>query len=67
MKKFLNMFGPFPLKNSQTKTNEFSNILTTSIRKPIQLQSDRGAEFYNSNFQDFLKSKRKSSLIKVHR
>ena len=48
-----------PLKNkySQTITNEFSNIITTSKRKPIKLESDRGSEFYNSIFQDFLKSK----------
>ena len=48
-----------PLKNkySQTITNEFSNILTTSKRKPLKIESDRGAEFYNSIFQNFLKSK----------
>ena len=48
-----------PLKNkySQTITNEFSNIITTSKRKPLKLESDRGSEFYNSIFQNFLKSK----------
>ena len=48
-----------PLKNkySQTKTNEFSNILTKSKRKPLKLESDRGSEFYNSIFQNLLKSK----------
>ena len=48
-----------PLKNkySQTITNEFSNILTTSKRKPLKIESDRGAEFYNSIFQNFLKIK----------
>ena len=48
-----------PLKNkySQTITNEFSNILTTSKRKPLKLESDRGTEFYNSIFQNFLKNK----------
>ena len=48
-----------PLKNkySQTITNEFSNILTKSKRKPIKLESDRGSEFYNSIFQNFLKLK----------
>ena len=44
-------------KYSQTITNEFSNILTTSKRKPLKLESDRGTEFYNSIFQNFLKSK----------
>ena len=48
-----------PLKNkySQTITNEFSNILTNSKRKPPKLESDRGTEFYNSIFQNFLKVK----------
>ena len=48
-----------PLKNkySQTITNEFSNILTESKRKPIKIESDRGSEFYNSIFQNFLKNK----------
>ena len=48
-----------PLKNkySQTITNEFSNTLTTSKRKPLKIESDRGSEFYNRIFQNFLKSK----------
>ena len=48
-----------PLKNkyNQTITNKFSNILTTSKRKPLKLESDRGSDFYNSIFQNFLKSK----------
>ena len=48
-----------PLKNkyNQTITNQFSNILTTSKRKPLKLESDRGTEFYNNIFQNFLKSK----------
>ena len=48
---------PLRNKNSQTITNEFSNIITTSKRKPLKLESDRGREFYNSIFQNFLKSK----------
>ena len=48
-----------PLKNkySQTIANEFSIIITNSKRKPLKLESDRGSEFYNSIFQNFLKSK----------
>ena len=48
-----------PLKNkySQTITNEFSNILSKSKRKPLKKESDRGTEFYNSIFQNFLKAK----------
>ena len=50
-----------PLKNkySQTITNEFSNIITTSKRKPLKIESNRGSEFYNSIFQNFLKAKNK--------
>ena len=48
---------PLKSKYSQTKTNEFSNILSTSKRKPLKLESDRGIEFYNSTFQNLLKSK----------
>ena len=48
-----------PLKNkySQIITNEFSNILTISKRKPLKIESYRGTEFYNSIFQNFLSSK----------
>ena len=36
-----------PSKNElgQTITNESSNILTTSTRSPIKLESDRGSEW----------------------
>ena len=44
-------------KYSQTITNDFSNILTTSTRKPLKIESDRGTEFYNSIFQNFLRGK----------
>ena len=48
-----------PLKNnySQTITNELSNILTKSKRKPLKIEWDRGAEFFSSIFQIFWKSK----------
>ena len=42
-------------KNSETITNEFSNIISSSKRKPNMIESDRGKEFYNSTFQNFLK------------
>ena len=44
-------------KNSQTITNEFSNILTISKRSPVKLKSDRRADFYDDTFQNFLKCK----------
>ena len=56
---FSKFLRAIPLKNkySQTITNEFSNILSTSKRSPLKIVSDRGAEFYNSIFQNFLNSK----------
>ena len=49
-----------PVKNkyNQTITQEFSNILATSKRSPGKTESDRGAEFYNSFFQNYLKGKK---------
>ena len=44
-------------KYSQTITEEFSNIITKSKRKPLKIESDRGKEWYNSIFQNLLKSK----------
>ena len=44
-------------KYSHTITNEFSNVLTTSKRKPLKIESDRVSELYNNAFQNFLKSK----------
>ena len=44
-------------KNSQTITNEFSNILKTSKRRFLKIESDRGSEWYNSIFHKFLKVK----------
>ena len=48
-----------PLKNkySQTITNEFSNILTTSKRKHLKIESNRGTKCYNRIFQNFLRTK----------
>ena len=41
-------------KNAQTLKDSFENILITSKRKPNLIESDRGKEFYNNIFQDFL-------------
>ena len=56
---FSNYFWAILLKNkySLTITNVFSNVITTSKRKPIKLESVRVSEIYNSLFQNFLKSK----------
>ena len=57
--KFSKYLWARPLKNnfSQTITNEFSNTLSTSERKPNKIESDRGTEFYTSISQNLLKTK----------
>ena len=56
---FFKYLWPVLLKSKygQTITKEFSNILTTSKRRPLKLESDRGSEWYISVFQNFLKVK----------
>ena len=41
-------------KNAITIKNSSENILTSSKRRPNVIESDRGREFYNNIFQDFL-------------
>ena len=45
---------PLKNKNGQTIKDSFENILVSSKRKPNLIESDRGKDFYNSIFQDFL-------------
>ena len=45
---------PLKNKNAQTIKDSFENILTNSKRKPNLIETDRGKEFYNIIFQDFL-------------
>ena len=45
---------PLKNKNAQTIKDSFENILTNSKRKPNLIKTDRGKEFYNNIFQDFL-------------
>ena len=55
---FLKYLWAIPLEKiySKTITVEFSKILTTSTRKPLELESDRASEWYNFIFQNFLKA-----------
>ena len=46
--------APLKNKNAQTIKNSFENILVSSKRKPNLIETDRGKEFYNNIFQDFL-------------
>ena len=45
---------PLKNKNAQTIKDSFENILIGSKRSPSLVESDRGKEFYNNIFQDFL-------------
>ena len=45
---------PLKNKNAQTIKDSFENILISSKRKPGSIETDRGKEFYNNIFQDFL-------------
>ena len=45
---------PSKNKNAQTIKDSFENILICSKRKPKLIETDRGKEFYNNIFQDFL-------------
>ena len=48
---------PLKIKYCKTITDDFSNILSSSKRSLVTIESDRGSEFYNSVFQNFLKTK----------
>ena len=45
---------PLKIKNAQTIKDSFENILISSKRKPNLIETDRGKEFYNNIFQDYL-------------
>ena len=45
---------PLKNENAQTLKDSFENILISSKRKPNLIETDRGKEFYNNIFQDFL-------------
>ena len=45
---------PLKNKNAQTIKDSFENILKSSKKEPNWIESDRGKEFYNNIFQDFL-------------
>ena len=45
---------PLKNKNAQTIKDSSENILISSKRKPNLIETDRGKEFYNNIFQDFL-------------
>ena len=45
---------PLKNKNAQTIKDSFENILISSKRKPNLIGTDRGKEFYNKIFQEFL-------------
>ena len=46
---------PLKNKNAQTIKDAFENMIINPKRKPDLIEGDRGKEFYNNIFQDFLK------------
>ena len=46
---------PLQNKYAQTITDEFSKIINNSKRKPNMIETDRGREFYNNIFKNYLK------------
>ena len=56
MDNFSKFGWTIPLKNktAQTIKDFFEKIIISSKRKPNLIETDRGKEFYNNNFQDFL-------------
>ena len=57
---------PLKNKNSQTITTYFSKILSTSNRKHLKLESDRGAKFHNF-FSELHEKQKFSPLLSIHR
>ena len=53
---------PLKNKNAHTIKDSFEDILLSSKRSPNLIKSDRGKEFYNTIFQDFLNK----SIIKIY-
>ena len=49
-------------KNAQTIKDSFGKIIIYSKRKPNLIESDRGKEFYNNIYQDFLNK----NIIKLY-
>ena len=47
---------PIKNKNAQTIKHSFEDILISSKRKPILIETDHGKDFNTSIFQDFLKN-----------
>ena len=45
------------IENAQAIKDSFENIFISSKRKPNLIETDSGKEYYNSVFQNFLKSK----------
>ena len=51
------MHGLFPLKDKQgvSIVNAFQSILKKSNRKPNKIWVDKGSNFYNTHFKNWLK------------
>ena len=56
---------PLKNKNAQTIKDSFENILISSKRRPDLIETDRGKEFYNNIFQDFLNKTISNSIQEI--
>ena len=56
---------PLKNKNAQTIKDSFEDILVNSKIKPNLIESDRGKEFYNNIFQDFLKKTISNFILEI--
>ena len=56
---------PLKNKNAQTIKDSFENNLINSKRKPKLIESDRGQEFYNNTFQDFLNKAISNFILEI--
>ena len=56
-----------PIKNKKAQTIEdsFENVLISSKRKPNSIETDRGKEFHNKIFQDFLYKNKKNFILET--
>ena len=50
-------------KKAQTLEDLFENLLINSKRKPNLIESDRGNDFHNKTFQNFLKRNNKKNFL----
>ena len=56
---------PIRKKTAQTTKDSREKIIINSKRKPNPIETDRGKEFYNNIFQDFLKKQYQNFFLEL--